>query len=65
MTKNYNTSKLPPPPIQVIKAEIKWCEDNRNRISQEYETGFIQGLKQALKLITPFMRKNKHKSSNV
>lgn len=31
----------------IIQAEIKWCEDNTTPHNQEFQKGFVEGLKQA------------------
>ena len=36
---------------KVIEAEIKWCEENKGAMPEEYSRGFIAGLKQAIYLI--------------
>lgn len=36
---------------EIIEQEIKWCEEHRGMNSEEFENGFIAGLKQALFLI--------------
>lgn len=44
---------------EAIKNEIKWCIKNRSKSqvpSQEYKSGFIAGLKQALKFKEDFFR---------
>lgn len=35
----------------VIKQEIKWCKSHRGNMPEDWEDGFINGLKQCIKLI--------------
>ena len=40
--------------IELLKQEVKWCEDNppaRFKLSDQYGVGFVKGLKQAILII--------------
>ena len=37
---------------KLIEAEIKWCEENKGAMPEDYTRGFIAGLKQTIFLIS-------------
>ena len=37
--------------LEIIRQEIEWCKNNPFNMPDDYREGFIDGLKQALKLI--------------
>lgn len=37
--------------LKLIKAEIEWCEKNPQNMAKDWREGFIEGLKQAVRLI--------------
>lgn len=41
----------------LIKSEINWCENNPQTMPEGYCKGFIQGLKQAIILVTKYSDK--------
>ena len=41
--------------IQIITREIEWCETPSNRtMPEDWSKGFVEGLKQSIKLIKKF-----------
>lgn len=37
--------------LELYKKEIEWCEKNPDNMPEEWRAGFVQGLKQAVKLL--------------
>ena len=37
--------------IELLKKEIKWCNENPKNMPEEWREGFISGLKQAIKMV--------------